>query len=216
MSIVRTTLSSKRKYKSTPEELAYAVRYRKEHGEEIRTRTRERWAKDPKFRAKCKRQWRKWYKRKASEEPKWKQMRATKWKEDNREKWLKYRREWHAANRQRRQKYVDKNRATIRAYGRKWQRTPKGRQAALRSSEARRSRKCGAPGYFSTQEWLSLCKLYDMCCAKCRKRKRLVPDHIIPLSRNGTNFISNIQPLCVTCNLKKGPRAAYYPPPHIG
>lgn len=31
----------------------------------------------------------------------------------------------------------------------------------------------------------------------------LTPDHVVPLSRGGTNYIDNIQPLCGPCNSQK-------------
>jgi 5-methylcytosine-specific restriction endonuclease McrA len=41
-------------------------------------------------------------------------------------------------------------------------------------------------------------------CKKCGTKKNLTIDHIIPLSKGGTNKFSNLQCLCKKCNQKKG------------
>lgn len=41
-------------------------------------------------------------------------------------------------------------------------------------------------------------------CLCCGATEHIQIDHIIPVSMGGKNAISNYQPLCKTCNLKKG------------
>ena len=68
-----------------------------------------------------------------------------------------------------------------------------------------------AGGSFTHQEWIDLKKEFDFQCLDCgqqepfldQKRQSLTRDHVIPLVKGGTNFISNIQPLCLKCNDKK-------------
>lgn len=63
-----------------------------------------------------------------------------------------------------------------------------------------------AEGSFTLQEWELLKRQYGHCCPCCKKCEpeiKLVPDHIKPLSKGGTNYIRNIQPLCEKCNKKK-------------
>ena len=40
-------------------------------------------------------------------------------------------------------------------------------------------------------------------CAKCGSQEKLEYDHIIPLSKGGSNTARNIQLLCESCNRKK-------------
>ncbi len=66
-------------------------------------------------------------------------------------------------------------------------------------------------GRHTTGEWLLLKFYYGNRCAACGMRNRkLTKDHIIPVSKGGKDDISNIQPLCVSCNSKKGTKHVYY------
>jgi 5-methylcytosine-specific restriction endonuclease McrA len=70
----------------------------------------------------------------------------------------------------------------------------------------RRARLRKANGNFTMSEWNLLKKQYGNRCPACGKEEpkiRLTIDHIIPLSKGGSNFIENIQPLCKNCNSKK-------------
>lgn len=67
----------------------------------------------------------------------------------------------------------------------------------------RRALEMGADGQFSSEEWVLLKKKHGNRCALCRNDKKLTVDHIIPLCKGGTNYIENIQPLCMPCNSKK-------------
>lgn len=70
----------------------------------------------------------------------------------------------------------------------------------------RRSRKTQAGGSYTPQQWRNLKLQYNYTCLCCGRREpeiRLTADHIIPITMNGTSDISNIQPLCTSCNSKK-------------
>ena len=67
----------------------------------------------------------------------------------------------------------------------------------------RRARKNAAEGTYTAQEWRDLKARYEFRCLRCYRQEpdiKLTADHIVPLSKGGTNYIHNIQPLCATCN----------------
>jgi len=43
-------------------------------------------------------------------------------------------------------------------------------------------------------------------CLHCGSRNDLTVDHIVPVSRGGSDFLSNLQTLCRPCNSRKGAR----------
>ena len=74
----------------------------------------------------------------------------------------------------------------------------------------------GIIGNHTLKEWESLKGEYHYTCAICgipepflkalyedKRYHNLTRDHIVPLSKGGTDYIDNIQPLCMTCNARK-------------
>ncbi|MEK7112865.1 MAG: HNH endonuclease signature motif containing protein [Patescibacteria group bacterium] len=70
--------------------------------------------------------------------------------------------------------------------------------------KARRyARQRNAEGSHTLEEWQELKRKFGNKCVNCRLEKPLTKDHIKPLSLGGTDHISNIQPLCRSCNSQK-------------
>lgn len=86
------------------------------------------------------------------------------------------------------------------------------RLSNARMKKARRRRKKNAQGSHDHLEFIALCEYYGNRCLCCGKEKNLTEDHIIPLSKNGTDYISNIQPLCRSCNARKHTRIIDFRP----
>jgi 5-methylcytosine-specific restriction endonuclease McrA len=69
--------------------------------------------------------------------------------------------------------------------------------------QAYRARRIAAPGSFTGAEWLALVARWGNVCAYRGEAGPLEPDHRLPLTRGGTNFIDNILPACRNCNARK-------------
>lgn len=65
------------------------------------------------------------------------------------------------------------------------------------------ARKRDAEGSHTLSEWNDLKLKFNHKCAICKEDKKLTKDHIIPVSKGGSDYIINIQPLCRNCNSKK-------------
>ena len=84
---------------------------------------------------------------------------------------------------------------------RRWKAKNPERMAHLKAR--RYAREKGAEGRHTLEEWEALKESANQKCLNCREEKELTKDHIIPLSKGGTDYIDNIQPLCRNCNSKK-------------
>lgn len=80
-------------------------------------------------------------------------------------------------------------------------------------NQNRRARLSEADGTVSDYEWQAIVRHYGGRCLCCgNKEADLTMDHIIPLARGGVHKASNIQPLCLSCNSKKGTKVIDYRP----
>lgn len=116
------------------------------------------------------------------------------WKQNNRE-----------YVRERDTKYRKENSEKFSFATRRWAKN--NPEKVRRISHARRARLLNADGNYTVEEWVSLKRKYNyacLCCGIAEPDIKLTVDHVIPLYLGGSNFIDNIQPLCFSCNSRKG------------
>jgi 5-methylcytosine-specific restriction endonuclease McrA len=75
-----------------------------------------------------------------------------------------------------------------------------------------RARHYTVPGDFDGDEWDLAVAWFGGKCLACGAPVVTV-DHVVPLSRGGSNSILNLQPLCLVCNNRKGTRCVDYRDP---
>jgi len=120
-------------------------------------------------------------------------------------------REWRKNNPERNKKNQDKSQKRYREKNPEWEKA---------NNRKRRAKKLNAEGSHTEQEWLDKKKEYNYKCFYCGiheselkykyKDKRwwkLTEDHLTPLSKEGTDYIDNIVPACISCNSSKNNKA---------
>ena len=68
-------------------------------------------------------------------------------------------------------------------------------------------------GNHTRGEWEALKEAIGYECLSCKRKEpdiKLTQDHIVPVSKAGTDDIENIQPLCRSCNSRKNNRIIKY------
>lgn len=92
--------------------------------------------------------------------------------------------------------------ARHRAYTKVWR--EKRRDLVNEYANNRRALEMNSGGKVTAAEWKEVKERYGNKCLRCgRDDLRLTMDHVLPLSKGGSNTIDNIQPLCKPCNSSK-------------
>jgi 5-methylcytosine-specific restriction endonuclease McrA len=132
--------------------------------------------------------------------------RAKRYVQNNRERVLKNKAEYYRKNKKtfslKNLIYRITHSEQIKEIGKKYRENNKEkiRAGKVKANHIRRARRRGAEGTFTEAEWISALEKYGCKCLRCGSSENLTRDHVIPLSRGGTNTIDNIQPLCISCN----------------
>jgi hypothetical protein len=112
----------------------------------------------------------------------------------------------------------------LRASEKVWREKNPGRVVRNTRVNQNRRRYARAVACFTGEQWKSLLDSTGhkcLCCGEPEmtsiysfkggpRRGRLTPDHVIPVVNGGTEDISNIQPLCLPCNMRKATKTTDY------
>lgn len=106
--------------------------------------------------------------------------------------------EWNERSRLYRKMHPEKARAAVRRWA---EYNP---DKVRTKNRRRRARKAGASIGDSAEIVSREAKIRTEACAHCGTEDNIHVDHIWPLSKGGAHAAFNLQPLCASCNSKKG------------
>ena len=147
-----------------------------------------------------------------------KNKKVKEWKIENKDKVINYRINNRDKNREYRRKYREKdieadnrrsnewrkkNYDKVSEYMKKW--ISENKDKCRKYNQKRRASKKSNGGSYTDAEWEECLEFFNYKCAYSgRKMERVSADHIIPLSKGGTSYISNIVPCELRINDSKG------------
>ena len=145
--------------------------------------------------------------RRRYQEEHWEQISEYKkrWSEDNNERVAVYKRD-----------HYEHNREEIIARSREWagNNLEKVKRFKADNGRKRRAARHASHGNFTAKEFEELCRNYGNKCLRCGSTGVVLEaDHVIPLTKGGSDSIANIQPLCGTCNRSKFVKTTDYRTP---
>ena len=157
-----------------------------------------------------------WYRQNAEDVKRkvqeYRQSRAEELREKRKVSYLDNRQKYHIRNQKKYQALTPIERAIRNAEKQEWRRKDykvnTAKHLAARHKRIAQARDNG--GTFTADEWNTLCRKYGNHCLCCGEQGKLSIDHVVPLSKGGRNDISNLQPLCLTCNTRKNDQEIDY------
>lgn len=139
-----------------------------------------------------------------------------KWDQKNKEHQKEHKKEWYQKNKEFRKEYdkewYQENKELRKEYDKIYS---KKHRKERNLKNRMRWHNLKLIGSHTLGEWETLKAQYNWTCPSCGKKEpeiKLTEDHIIPISRGGSNNIENIQPLCGPCNSKKYTNIIRYSP----
>lgn len=85
----------------------------------------------------------------------------------------------------------------------RYRQTENGRTKKLLERQRRIAKEAEVYSNFTSTDWDNCLNHFDHKCAYCGKSEKLTQDHFIPLSHGGEYALSNIIPVCLSCNSSK-------------
>lgn len=121
------------------------------------------------------------------------------WREDNHEVIVERKRLANAAN-------PEPNRARVARWQREHPERVRAQQVAIQ--QRRRARLAGVPSDLWTRDdvWSKSAGVCGLCLSPIDPASSWHVDHIVPVSRGGSNLLANVQAAHAFCNISKGPR----------
>lgn len=193
-------------HKSNPDESkAIKKRYRDTHKEEIAIRLREAQQANPeRFKLKTQRYYYRNRERILERQREYRGLYPGRIRSSYRKHHDAFRNQINERSRQWYAEHKDIHNQRVRNWAR---RNPHKRLSYVHT---RRARRLENGGQYTLEQWEDLKRQYDFKCLCCGEVKPLTVDHIVPISKGGSNDISNIQPLCIQCNKSKATKTIDY------